>query len=275
MVGHTRSGNQLVYAVRKEVEKPFQDKLRETKLRIKLHARASCVACSCSFGKDSMIVTDLALKENPSIPVVFENTLIEFPETMYFAREIVEKWDIQNYVELTPGKDKLGQPITFFTVNDRIKNEHLNRDDGHKHSNLCCYWCKERPFGIWRKANGITKSLTGITAVESYHRMHVACQKGAEYFSYRDGLFKINPLTYWTEEEVWAYIHDEGLPINPVYKKYDLYRIGCMWCMLHKYWRQQVCRINPKMYEFIMNRWFSHELMSKKQYYDGSALKEA
>jgi len=249
-MSHTRSGNQLIRSVREQVERPFQEKLRETIMRVKMHSRLSCAAVSCSFGKDSMIVTDLALRENPKIPVVFENTLIEFPETMYFARKVVQDWNI-NYVELKPSKG-----ITFFTVNDRIRNEGLNRDDGRKHSNLCCYWLKERPFRIWRKQHGITKSLTGITAVESYHRMHVACRKGAEYFSFRDGLYKINPLSFWTEEEVWDYTHDNGLPVNPAYEKYSLYRIGCMWCMAHKGWRKHVCRINPKMYAYMMKRYF-------------------
>ena len=199
-----------------------------------------------------MVVLHLVLNENPNIPVVFENTLIEFPETLALKKRIVNEWKLGlNFVELKPQKG-----INFCRLNDRITKEKLRRDDGKKHSNICCYHLKEKPFAIWRKTHGITHSFTGLTALESRTRMFVACRKGMEYYSHRDGLYKIHPIMYWTPEEVWDYSKDQGLPTNEAYSKYNIDRIGCVWCISHRGWRKQVAKINSKVYCYMMRRYF-------------------
>lgn len=246
----TEDSINLLNAIKPKVERPFSEKLAEAKHLAHVFARLPSACVSFSGGKDSMAVLHLVLQERPKIPVVFENTGIEFPETIRFVHKIAESYDL-NFVELKP---KPG--VTFWTVNDRIRQECLVRDDGHKHSNLCCYHLKERPFQVYRKANNIGLSFTGVTAIESRHRMFVACMKGTEYFSYRDGYRKVHPLLYWRTKEVWDFVHDENLPINEAYCKYCLKRVGCMWCMSHRYWRQQVARLNPKIYAYMMRRYY-------------------
>ena len=244
-----RYGNRLIYSVRKQVERPFSEKFKEAKEQIKRYANSGQIADSLSFGKDSMALTYLVLQENPRIPVAFENTLIEFPETIYFMRKIVKEWDL-NFFEIKP------QPgVNFFTVNDRAIQKNLHIDDGRKHSNLCCYWLKDKPFLLWRRAPDVIKSFTGVTAVEGYHRMQTACHYGTQYLNHKEGLFKIQPLTFWTEQEVWDFTHDEGIPVNPAYQKYGLSRVGCMWCMSHFAWRQQIERINPAIFCYMMRRY--------------------
>jgi len=243
--------HQLVSNVRAEVTRPFSEKLEETKKRLKMWAcqENSCVACS--FGKDSLVVLDLALQVNPKVKVQFSNTGIEFPETITLARKLQDEWDLN--LSMTRPE------TTFFKVNDRIKKEKLRLDDGRKHSNICCYHLKEKPFFKWARPNGVIRSITGLTAMESRHRMFVACKKGSEYFSFRDGFWKVHPILFWTEQEVWEYTKDNGLPINEAYAKYGLNRIGCMWCMSHKNWREQIARINPKVYAFIQERYFGQK----------------
>lgn len=249
--------HQLVESVRVEVQKPFSEKLKRAKQLVGMYANAPNVCVSYSGGKDSMAVLHLALQENPKIPVVFENTYIQWPETYKLIKKIAADWDL-NLTILTP---KPG--VTFFTVNDRIKNERLKRDDGRKYSNLCCYWLKDQPFNAWRKQHHVSRSITGITAIESRHRMFTACAKGMDYYTSHFGYWKVNPITYWTPEEVWHFIHDNNLPVNEAYEKYQLERIGCMWCMSHKGWRKQVCRTNPKMYRFLMERYFGRPTLGK------------
>lgn len=71
--------------VRAEITKPFEEKLKRTKQLIRLFANSPNACLSCSFGKDSMAVLSLVLQENPKIPVNFNNTLCEFPETLKFV----------------------------------------------------------------------------------------------------------------------------------------------------------------------------------------------
>jgi len=238
---------QILNSIRAEVEKPFDEKLAIARKLIKLHSHAGSSCVSCSFGKDSMVVTVLALEENPKIPVVFENTGIEFPETLKLRDKAVSSYDM-NYVELRP-------ETTFFKINDMTLQKGFRLDDGRKHSNICCYHLKEKPFKKWIHPHNITRSFTGITALESRHRMFVACKKGMDYYSVKSGFAKVHPITFWTEEEVWQYTKQQNLPVNEAYSKYGIDRVGCMWCMSHKGWREQIQRINPKVYAYLMKRY--------------------
>lgn len=235
--------------VRAEIEKPFEEKLRHSIQLIKMFANSPNSCVSCSFGKDSMVVLHLALQENPKIPVNFNNTLCEFPETIKFKDQIADSWDL-NLAELRPEKG-----VNFFSIHQRIVDEGLRRDDGRKHADICCDGLKKKPFKQWRTKLGIMRSFTGITASESRNRFTTACMKGTDYFALRDGLYKIHPILYWTEKEVWAFTHKLHLPVNLAYEKYRLRRIGCMWCMSYRNWRSQIARINNRMYCFLLKNY--------------------
>ena len=56
---------------------------------------------ACSFGKDSLVVLHMVRQINPDIPVIFNNTLSEFPDTLLFKRQLQEKWTL-NLVEAKP-----------------------------------------------------------------------------------------------------------------------------------------------------------------------------
>jgi phosphoadenosine phosphosulfate reductase len=254
---------QTVKQVQEEIERPFEEKLKRTKEIIRMFACYPGAHVACSFGKDSMIVLHLALQVNAKIPVNFNNTLIEFPETMKMARTVPENWDLDfSMLRPDPG-------VNFWTVNDRAIKEHLRVDDGKKHSNLCCYWLKEKPSKLWRRARKLNLSFTGITAVESRNRLWTACAKGTNYYAYKDECYKVHPLMYWTPDEVWAYTRDEDLPVNEAYDRYGLVRIGCMWCMSHKTWQRDVCRLNPRVYEYIMRRYRGAPRITDKEFYEG------
>ena len=241
--------NNLITAVRAEVIRPFEEKLKRAEQLIRLYAHLDSACVSCSFGKDSMIVTFLAVQENPRIPVVFENTGIEFPETLALRDKAIRSLDL-NYIELKPERG-----IDFFKINDRILQDGLGLDDGKKRSNICCYHLKERPFDRWRRKGKINRSFTGITAMESRHRMFLACKKGMDYYSVKFGLAKVHPIMFWREEEVWNFTKENDLPINEAYCKYGLDRVGCMWCMSYLNWREQIQRLNPRMYAFLMRKY--------------------
>jgi len=34
-----------------------------------------------------------------------------------------------------------------------------------------------------------------------------------------DGRLKVNPLAFWSKDEVWAYLKREGVPYNPLFDK--------------------------------------------------------
>jgi 3'-phosphoadenosine 5'-phosphosulfate sulfotransferase (PAPS reductase)/FAD synthetase len=63
-----------------------------------------------SGGKDSTVLLHLALQQAPDIPVVFNDTGVEFPETREFVNQVANEWHINLYV----ARPKRGQ--TFWNV---------------------------------------------------------------------------------------------------------------------------------------------------------------
>lgn len=259
---------QTLPQLQEEISKPFDEKLKRTKQLIRLFARRENASVACSFGKDSMAVVHLCLEVNPKIKVNFNNTHVEMRETMDTKNKVVEKWDL-NFYELHPAKG-----VSFYSINDRIIREGQRLDDGHKHANQCCYGLKERPFTLWAKKENIMFNFTGITAQESRNRMWTACSKGQEYYSKKMGVWKIHPLLYWTEKEVWDFTKDNKLPVNEAYSKYGIDRIGCLPCMSYKNWKPTLSRIAPKLYCYVCKRYCKYKGIQDPEFYQTSEVPE-
>ena len=45
----------------------------------------------------------------------------------------------------------------------------------------------------------------------------------------RNGLWKASPLADWTDDDVWAYVHERDLPVNPLHER-GYASIGCTHC---------------------------------------------
>jgi phosphoadenosine phosphosulfate reductase len=191
----------------------------------------------------------LAREVNPSIPVIFNNTGVEYPETLAFKEQLKQEWNL-NLIETKPIK-------SFWEI-----AKEYGLPDGRKKSDRCCDYLKEMPFRRIVRQYGFSFCFTGITALESRLRMFVACEKGQEYYSRKDGITKIHPILYWTPEEVWRFIEENSIPVNPAYQKYKIDRIGCVPCTSHKEWREQLAKTNPKMYQFIQEKFFKQKLLA-------------
>jgi phosphoadenosine phosphosulfate reductase len=252
---------QLLPQVRAEVERPFQEKLARARQLIKLYAhRNACV--SCSFGKDSTVVLYLVRDLNPQIPVIFNNTGVEFQETLEFKEQLKREWNL-NLIELKPEKSfwQIMDPKQV-KIPDGSKTAKPYYYSKHTHDR-CCYYLKEKPFKDYVKGR-FNFNFTGITAMESRQRMLRACEKGMEYYHKTHGLLKVHPILYWTPDEVWRFIEENSIPVNPAYQKYKIDRIGCVPCTSHKEWREQLAKVNPKMYQFIQERFFGQKLLQQE-----------
>ena len=239
--------NQLLPSVRVEVEKPFQEKLDRAKKLVKLFAdKNACV--SCSFGKDSTVVLWLCLQENPKIHVIYNNTGVEYPETLAFKEKLGHAWNL-NLIETLPSK-------SFW----QVANE-KGLDDMKKYRDACCDALKSRPMRRVLKKHGFRYNFTGLTAVESRVRMWRLCQQGDNYYSRKDGVWRVHCIAYWTPKEVWDYIRRVQIPVNPAYEKYGLERLGCVPCTSHKFWRRQLAKVNYPMYKLVSEKYFGQKLL--------------
>ncbi len=236
----------LLKEVAEKVNRPFEVKLAETREVINHHFWEfpdNNVAVAFSGGKDSEVVLYLCLQVNPDVPVVFNNTGVEYPETVNFVSAITEAWNLN--IIITHPEKTFWQCIKQYGFPRGTKSE--------KHSVArCCYWLKEKPMLLSIRQNGWLGYFTGETAIESRLRMF-ASLRGTCIHLKREKVCKIKPILWWTQEEVWEFIHREGLPVNEAYSK-GAKRVGCMPCTAYKSWEAQMQKVNPKLYRLIKLR---------------------
>lgn len=115
----------------------------------------------------------------------------------------------------------------------------------------CCYFMKEKPLVDFIKGKDAL-IFTGFTIDEGHNRRIAFIRKGGFIYPVKKwNCFRAVPLLFWDESDIWEFIEQESLPVNPVYKKYNIPRQGCMWCTGHKGWEQQILKVNPRVYEYI------------------------
>jgi len=234
----------LMKAVREKVEVPFEIKWHEAQGLIarNLVKFERCVV-AFSGGKDSAVVLYLVRQLKPDIEVVFCNTGVEYPETYEYINFLEKEWNL-NLIRLKFYKK------SFW---DCVKEYGLPSQKSTKRgqpSVRCCYYLKERPMQHAIKEHRWQASFDGITASENRNRMFWAKEQGSCFFHKKWKIQKVRPILWWTEEEVWQFIKDNGIPYNSVYDK-GCVRCGCMPCTAFLDWRNQLRSVNPRMYKMI------------------------
>lgn len=102
-------------------------------------------------------------------------------------------------------------------------------------SHSYCVFIKEQPSQKLQRKLGCDTLFRGLLASESRRRTFVFLDYG---FLYRtaDGYLYSNPLSIWTDDDVWEYIRSRGCPYAPLYDLTDekgnklFERNGCYTC---------------------------------------------
>jgi phosphoadenosine phosphosulfate reductase len=229
------------------IDMPFKDKyaITTTIIQRQFREHPGKLAVAWSGGKDSTIVLYLVLGIDSHIPVIFNNTGIEYPETIAFIRDITHAWNL-NLIETKPIKlfwqcvDEYGWP--------KPKRHHISEGNN---TGKCCYWMKEKPMKLALQLIGAKGYFTGITAIENRTRMFNARDLGTCYKT--DGVIKIHPILYWTSDEVWQYAKENRIRMNDIYTK-GAERCGCSCCTAFDSWESQLSVLNPKLYRLVKSR---------------------
>jgi phosphoadenosine phosphosulfate reductase len=79
---------------------------------------------------------------------------------------------------------------------------------------LCCHIRKIEP--LHRALEGFDYWITGLRKEQSVTRNNNAV---VELDNNNEGRIKINPLTNWTEQQVWDYIKKHKIPYNKLHDK--------------------------------------------------------
>ena len=134
-------------------------------------------------------------------------------------------------------------------------------------SDKCCEVMKERPLHKYAKANGL-HMIVGTMACESVRRQSAYLKNGCNAYSKRDPTSQ--PMSFWTEQDVLAYLKMTGIPYASVYGEIveksgklattGAKRTGCMFCMFGVHLEKQPNRFqrmaltHPKQYEFCIHK---------------------
>jgi phosphoadenosine phosphosulfate reductase len=167
-----------------------------------------------SFGAEDMVLTDIILKNNLSVDIFSLDT----------GRLPVETYDLMSEVE-SHYQTKLNvyfplaQTVEFYVKSNGI-NAFYESIDLRK---SCCHMRKVEP--LQRALKGKSAWVTGMRAAQATTRASLPVRE----FDDSNKLEKFNPLSDWTEQEVWAYIRIHEVPYNKLHDQFYP-SIGCAPC---------------------------------------------
>lgn len=243
----------MIPEVAQKVNRPFSEKWLETTAAIAHHLHEfgeDKVVVAFSGGKDSLVVLSLVRQYFPKVAVCFNDTGVEYPETRAFVKQIAKDWDL-NLITTSYYKKTFWDCVKQYGFPAETKSSYLK--SGRQHKAHCCYYLKEMPMKLVIRQNGWLGMFTGTTAIESRQRMFVARDKGICSYIKHYNLYKIHPILWWTEKEVWDFIKQKGLPRNSLYD-IGAHRIGCMPCTAYLNWEEEMSRLNIDMYVLVKLR---------------------
>lgn len=240
---------------------------------------------SFSGGKDSTVLLDLIRRFlYPDIKAVFCNTGNEFPEIVKFVRRTENITVIRPEMTVRQVIDKYGFPLISkeqskfiwearHTKSEKLLFQRLNgRPDGRFKKKIsdrwkfllntpfevghkCCECLKKRPFRKYEKENGELPIL-GVMAVESDQRTHQYIRSGG-CNSFDGKRPTSNPLSIWTDADIWACIKEFKIPYCEIYDIPGVRQTGCMFCgfgaQIEKTSRfARLRKLHPKAYDIFM-----------------------
>lgn len=194
-----------------ELNDMFQRRSAEDVLDWAAEQFGTTLVLTCSFsGASGMVLLDMIAQRGYGTPVVFLDTDLLFPETYALAEAAANRYGIT-----------IERRHPTLSLDEQAVQEgpHLYERDPDR----CCGIRKVaplaealRPYDAW--VSGIRRDQSSARATTQVFQ-----------WSARHSLVKISPLAFWTERDVWRYIHAHDVPFNPLLNQ-GYPSIGCMPC---------------------------------------------
>jgi phosphoadenosine phosphosulfate reductase len=164
-------------------------------------AASGPLTLACSFSIDDVVLIDLLKEELGTLTVFAIDTGRLNEETSEVAESVAQRYAL---------------PIRWYFP-ERAAVEQLERDKGLfsfrasiEDRRECCAIRKIEPL---RRAQSVTREE--LAPLERDHA--------------NGGLLKINPLLFWSDEQLWDYARERALPINRLHRQ-GYPSIGCAPC---------------------------------------------
>lgn len=166
---------------------------------------------ACSFGVEDMVIVDMISKLNLAIPIFYLDTNLLFNET-YVLRDIAqETYRNVQFMQILPPLKLTEQAESYGDELWKVRPD------------KCCALRKVQ--SLETHLQGFDGWITGIRREQSLTRANAPTFEVDAHFN----LTKVNPLVRFTQDEVWAYVHEQGVPYNPLHD-HGYPSIGCTPC---------------------------------------------
>lgn len=199
-----------------------------------------------SGGKDSDVLVELALMSGIDFEVQHSRTTVDAPETMYHVREVFGRL-MENGVRCFYGNPTYqGESISMWSLipKKQMPPTRLVR--------YCCKVLKETGGAHRAIATGVRRSESTARRNRAFANNFSAARPAALDFEDAASLFEdaesaiehddnfirscrmrgrtsFQPIVEWLDDDVWQFIDEHGIEINPLYAE-GFKRVGCIGC---------------------------------------------
>ena len=151
-----------------------------------------------------------------------------------------------------------------------------------KTSNHCCSVLKKEPAEKKQAELGVDCIFKGLMAAESHARMLNFATRGYIFESHRkhaEKFYHCSPLGFWTDDDIWEYIHTYEVPYSSLYdmtytdskgQVKHVKRNGCVGCATDIAYRDNhlsaLKQTHPKLYAMYMGGGLGQEIAKWKEY---------
>lgn len=162
-----------------------------------------------SFQKTTSVIVDITERIDPGADYFYLDTDLLFDETYATRDALAARYgiDFRRYAGISLEEQETRHGANLW----------------RRHPDACC--------GI-RKVEPMREALEGAECwVSGIRRVDSQTRAGAAKFGWdkRFGLWKLNPLADWTDEQVWNHIRENDVPYNPLHDQ-GYPSIGCTHC---------------------------------------------
>jgi len=172
------------------------------------------LAFANSFGAEDMVLTDLILAHGLPITIFSLDTGRLPAETYELIGEVERRYRSKLEIYF-PDAGAVETYVRSHGINAFYDSVELRK--------ACCGVRKLEP--LRRALAGRKAWITGLRAAQSATRSGLPLRE----FDDGNGLEKLNPLSDWSEAEVWAYIRIHEVPYNALHDRFYP-SIGCAPC---------------------------------------------
>ena len=171
------------------------------------------IALFSSFGADSALLIALIAEIDPATPILFLDTEKHFKETLEYVETLRQQFGLKDIRILKPDPNI-------------VKNIDPSGNLWSTAPNRCCWMRKVEPLQRAVREMNIHALITGRKRYQTKERGDMG------YFQIdEDGIFRINPLAYWTREKIHEEFTKRHLPEHPLVAR-GYKSIGCEPCTL-------------------------------------------